>query len=312
MSKFEPPLFSLKLLHPKYWIVWFFFGLLFLLSLLPYKLQYFLGRALGIFAMKFAKSRANVARRNLELAFPEMSASERETTVIENFKNSGLAVFETGMAWFWPDWRIKKHFSFVNPEAMERYKQQEKGVLLTSVHSLNLELTSRALGLLTKGVGVYRPHSNPAYEYLQYRGRTAGGHSTIDRLDIRGMLRLLKKGGVLWYLPDHDYGRHRSEFVPFFAVPDACTTAGTSLLVDSSRCAIVTVSNVRKSNGQYEITIDEDIHHDFPHKDSKAAAIYMNSHMEKLILRGVDQYMWLHKRFKTMEDPEVKTGIRYK
>ncbi len=312
MSKYQPPQFSLKLLHPKYWLVWFLFGVVFLLSLLPYKLQYFLGRSLGLFAMKFAKNRAHIARRNLELAFPDMSATERENIVIENFKNTGFAFFETGMAWFWPDWRLKRHFTFVNPEIMEKYKQQGKGVLVTSVHTLNLELACRAFSLVTKGAGVYRPHSNPAYDYIQFKGRTAGGHTTLDRQDVKGMLRMLKSDGAIWYLPDHDYGRHRSEFVPLFAVSDACTTAGTSLLVDSSDCAVVTVSTIRKANGQYEVTLDDNVHQQFPHKDTKAAAIYMNTHVEKLILRGVDQYMWLHKRFKTMEDPDVKTGIRYK
>ncbi|SUP56622.1 lipid A biosynthesis lauroyl acyltransferase [Vibrio vulnificus] len=101
MATATKPAFSISLLHPKYWPVWLGFGLLaVIVTILPYKLQLWLGRSLGLFSMRFAKSRVHVAHRNLELAFPEMGQQEREAIVVENFKNTGLALFETGIAWF--------------------------------------------------------------------------------------------------------------------------------------------------------------------------------------------------------------------
>lgn len=92
MSKYEAPQFSAKLLHPKYWGVWFGFGLLALVvNLLPYSVLLKLGRGLGKLSMKLAKSRVKVARRNLELAFPDKPADEVEAIVEENFKNTGFA-----------------------------------------------------------------------------------------------------------------------------------------------------------------------------------------------------------------------------
>jgi KDO2-lipid IV(A) lauroyltransferase len=46
----------------------------------------------------------------------------------------------------------------------------------------------------------------------------------LDRHDLKGMIRSLKQNEILWYAPDHDYGKTNSVFVPFFAVPDAATT----------------------------------------------------------------------------------------
>ncbi|WP_063656478.1 LpxL/LpxP family Kdo(2)-lipid IV(A) lauroyl/palmitoleoyl acyltransferase [Aliivibrio fischeri] len=311
MSKYPAPKFSIALLHPKYWGVWFGFGFLFaIVTLLPYKVTYKLGRSLGLLGLKLGKSRAHVARRNLELAFPEMESSEREAIIVENFKNSGLAIFETAMAWVWPDWRVEKHFSYENRQHILDLEAEGRGVLVVCLHALNLELTARAFTFFAPGYGVYRPHNNPAYDFIQYWGRTNNGNQMIDRKDVKGMLRVLRNGERLWYMPDHDYNRTKSVFVPFFAVPDACTTVGSDILISASKCAVVTASGFRTYNN-YHLQIDNDISDQFPKKDPVGVATVMNKAVERVILRCIPQWMWLHKRFKTMEDPNVKKGIRY-
>ena len=311
MSKYQAPIFSYSLLHPKYWGVWLGFGLLFtIVTILPYKATYKLARGLGFLGLTVSKSRAHIARRNLELAFPEMTPSERETIIIENFKNSGLAIFETGMAWVWPDWRIEKHFSYENVQYLLDFEKQNKGVLVVIVHALNLELTCRAMAGVSPGYGVYRPHNNPAYDFIQYWGRTSHGNQAIDRKDVKGMISKLRNGERVCYLPDHDYNRNKSVFVPFFAVPDACTTIGSDILISASQCAVVTVSGFRTYNN-YHLQIDHDISDQFPKKDPTGVATVMNKAVERVILRGIPQWMWLHKRFKTMEDPSIRKGIRY-
>ena len=309
----KPP-FTLALLHPKYWGVWFGFGLLALIvNVLPYRLLLLLGRSLGTLGARYSKKRVAVATRNLELAFPEKPADEVAAMVSENFKNTGMALIETGITWFWPTWRFKRILVDKDTQMLRTHKANGKGVLLCCVHALNLEITARAMAVLgIPGLGVYRPHKNPAYEFIQYRGRTQNGNRLIHRKDVKRMIRILRQGEILFYLPDHDYGRNKSVFVPFFAVPDACTTTGSSILAYTSRCASVPGSGFRNDNGKYEIMADESIEDNYPQKDEKAAAAYMNSYLEKIILRAPEQWMWLHKRFKTMEDPEAERGIRYK
>jgi KDO2-lipid IV(A) lauroyltransferase len=314
MSNYSAPAFSATLLAPKYWPVWFGFGLLALLvNLFPYSLLYKTGRGLGILGMKFGKKRAHITRRNLELAFPEKTEQEIETLTTENFKNTGLALIETAIAWFWPDWRFRRLIISHDTSQLESLEEQGKGVLLCCVHALNLEITARAFTVVGKpGYGIYRPHNNPAYNFIQHWGRTRTGNQLIDRKDLKGMIRVLRRGNRLWYLPDQDYGRRKSVFVPFFAVKDACTTTGTSILAYTSKSAMVTGSSFRNAQGKYELIVSEDIQPDYPQKDEKAAAAFMNKQMEQVILRAPEQWMWLHKRFKTMEDPSIPMGSRYK
>ncbi|MCG3739993.1 Kdo(2)-lipid IV(A) acyltransferase [Vibrio cincinnatiensis] len=309
-QKYGKPAFSFSLLHPKYWGVWVGFGFLaFVVNLLPYPVLLKIGRSLGQFAMRFGKKRVRVAQRNLELAFPDMSQVEIEQFVVENFKNTGAALIETGITWFWPTWRFKRILEDKDTSVIRQHSAQGKGVLLCCVHALNLEITARAFAVLgLPGYGAYRPHNNPAYDFIQYRGRTRDGNQLIDRKDLKTMLRSLRKGERLFYLPDHDYGRNKSVFVPFFAVDNACTTTGTSILAYTSQCAIVMGSGFRNLQGKYEIMADLSVEENYPQKDETAAAAYMNQYVEQIILRAPEQWMWLHKRFKTLPDPDLKNS----
>ncbi|OLQ86611.1 lipid A biosynthesis lauroyl acyltransferase [Vibrio ponticus] len=313
-DKYAKPTFSLALLHPKNWGVWFGFGLLaIIVNILPYALLYRFGRLLGKIGMKYGKSRVHVTARNLELAFPDMPEQERQAIVEDNFKNTGLALIETGITWFWPTWRFKRLIAVKDIDVLLEHKQNNKGVLLCCVHALNLEITARAFAVLgVGGYGAFRPHNNPAYNFIQYWGRTHNGNQLIDRKDLKQMIRILRQGERLFYLPDHDYGRNKSVFVPFFAVEDACTTTGTSILAYTSKCAIVPGSGFRNAQGKYEIIADMSIEGDYPQKDEVAAAAYMNKYIEMVILRAPAQWMWLHKRFKTMADPDAQKSCRYK
>ncbi|OBT13002.1 lipid A biosynthesis lauroyl acyltransferase [Vibrio sp. UCD-FRSSP16_10] len=314
MNKYAPPQFSIKLLHPKFWSVWLSFGVLALLvNLLPYSLLLKVGHGFGHLGLKLAKSRVKVARRNLELAFPDKSAEELDRTVIENIKNTGLAFVEMGITWFWPTWRLKRRIRAVNLQHAIDFAQQGRGVLLCHPHTLNLEISARAFAVLGyPGHGVYRPNNNPVYDLIQYWGRTHNGNTLVDRKNVKEMIRVLKRGERLFYLGDHDYGRNKAVFVPFFAVKDACTTTGANMLFSLTDCAMIPVSGFRDEHGHYEINLAHSIHEHFPKDDLEAGATMMNKAYEKIILRQVDQWMWVHKRYKTMQDEAQPRGIRYK
>ncbi len=314
MSNDNTPEFSLSLLAPKYWPVWIGFGLLALIvNLLPYLLLYNIGRGFGALGLKFATKRVYITQRNLELAFPDKSKEEIEALTIENFKNTGFALIETAIAWFWPDWRFRRLIIPQGIDALDQAEEKGQGVLLCCVHALNLEITARAFSIVGKpGYGIYRPHNNPAYDFIQLWRRTKVGNQLIDRKNLKKMIQVLRRGKIFWYLPDQDYGRRKSVFVPFFAVPNACTTTGTSILAYTSKCAMVTGSSFRNKQGKYELIISDDIQPEYPQKDETAAAAFMNKQMEKVILRAPEQWMWLHKRFKTMEDRSMPKGSRYK
>ncbi|MDF2778211.1 MAG: htrB, partial [Enterobacteriaceae bacterium] len=250
------PQFSAALLHPRYWLTWFGIGILWLIVQLPYPFLYRLGSGLGRLAMRFMKRRAHVAIRNLELCFPEMSANERHALAIKNFESTGMGLLETGMAWFWSDKRLARWMEVINFEPVYELQRQKRGILLIGVHFLTLELGARMFGMQTPGIGVYRPNDNPVIDWLQTWGRLRSNKSMLDRKDLKGMVKALKNGEVVWYAPDHDYGPRASVFVPLFAVDQAATTSGTWMLSRLSGAALVPFVPRRKADGKgYELVM---------------------------------------------------------
>ncbi len=290
--------------HPRYWLTWLGIAALYLVTLLPYPLIRRIGFALGRLFMRIGKRRVKIAERNLELCFPDMSREARAQMLLENFESTGMAVMETGMAWFWPDWRVKKIFQVEGLEHMRQAQAEQRGVLLIGVHFLTLELGGRIFGLYNPGVGVYRPNNNPLMDWLQTWGRLRSNKYMIDRKDVKGMIRALRAGEIIWYAPDHDYGPRRSVFVPLFAVDKAATTTGTSILMQAADPALVAFAPIRNKDGSgYRLVISPAIQ-GFPMDDEVAAAAFMNRVVEKEILRAPGQYMWLHRRFKTRPEGE--------
>ncbi|UBX48140.1 LpxL/LpxP family Kdo(2)-lipid IV(A) lauroyl/palmitoleoyl acyltransferasee [Providencia alcalifaciens] len=293
------PKFEKSLLHPRYWLVWFGISVLYLLVLLPYPVIYWIGTRLGRFSKRFLKKRVQIADRNLQLCFPDMSSAERQKMVDKNFESVGMGVFETAMAWFWPDWRIRRWFKIIGLENMRAAQATGRGVIVLGVHFLTLEIGGRAFGMHNPGIGVYRPNDNKLMDWLQTRGRLKSNKYMIGRRDVKSMIRVLTEGEILWYAPDHDYGPRNSSFVPLFAVQHAATTNGSAMLIKHGNALVVPFAAHRLPDGKgYELHIQPAVDN-FPVDDNTDTAAMMNKVIEQEILRAPEQYMWMHRRFKT-------------
>ncbi|MCG8710149.1 LpxL/LpxP family Kdo(2)-lipid IV(A) lauroyl/palmitoleoyl acyltransferasee [Brenneria sp. 4F2] len=298
------PTFNRSLLHPRYWLTWLGIGALYLIVLLPYPLLYRIGTGLGHLSMRLLPRRVEITIRNLELCFPDMSTAKRDELVRKNFEAVGMGIIETGMAWFWPDWRIERWFTAKGLEHIAQLRAQNRGILLIGLHFLTLELGARIFGIRNAGIGVYRPNDNKLIDWLQTWGRMRSNKSMIDRKDLKGMIRALKQGEIIWYAPDHDYGPRSSVFVPLFAVNKAATTVGSYILAKTAKPAIVPFVPRRLPKGKgYELLI-QPAELEVPLENEEATAAWMNKIVEQNILLAPEQYMWLHRRFKTRPEGE--------
>lgn len=284
--------------------------MLYSISWLPYKWQLGLGRAIGRLLARTGTSRKRVAERNIELCFPDMPAQQRQDILIKNFENTGVALLETGMGWWWPEWRVKRKVTVKGLEHIERAKQAGNGVLLLAYHNLSAEISCRGMGNSHPTVVFYRAHNNKLMEYFQCYGRGRSNKYMLGKRDIKGLLKALHDQETCIYLPDQDYGRNRSLFVPFFGVEETATTTGT--LIFARKKNVVTMLAMPSRNDDdsgYTIEIKPPLE-GFPseNQDDRADLIRINQELEKAIARKPEQYMWLHRRFKTRpneDDPSL-------
>ena len=298
-NKVLQPDFKISYLLPKYWLTWLGVIILYTISWLPYKFQLFLGKLLGRLLYKIGSSRKKVAMKNLELCFPEMSQEELTRTLKKNFENTGIALFETGMGWWWPDWRVRRKIKVVGLEHLEKAQQEGKGVLLLTMHYLSVEINCRGIGMGHPMVVFYRPHNNQLMEFFQFRGRGRSNKYMLGKRDVRGLIQALRQKEVCVYLPDQDYGRKRSLFVPFFAVPDAATTTGTLIFARQKNIQNHLFIPTRNDDGSGYTLVIKPMMENFPTDDDEADLIRINQELEKAIMFKPEQYMWLHRRFKT-------------
>lgn len=302
-----PPRFRLYFLHPKFWLTWLMVIVLYIISWLPYSIQLALGRSIGALFYKIMKRRVGICERNLELAYPEKSIHERQQLAKQVFLNAGVALFETGIAWWWPDWRLKRIISVEGLELLEQAKAEGKGVLAILFHFLSLEVHARSAGLFYPAVGLYRPHNNAVMEYLQTKGRNRSNKYMIPKKDVKGMLNALNEGELAGYLPDQDYGRRRAVFIPLFAVPDAATTTGTSIFANHPNCVTMITTLTRRADNQGYVLKFRAPHHPIPTGDDRQDAIHINKELEYEVNRHPGMYMWMHRRFKTRPTPDMNS-----
>ncbi|BAU72943.1 lipid A biosynthesis lauroyl acyltransferase [Metapseudomonas furukawaii] len=296
----DRPRFRPQFLHPRYWALWLGLGLLWLVTLLPYRVQLGLGRLLGALMLRVAGSRRGIARRNLELCFPELSSSERARLLKENFASTGIAFFEMAMSWWWPRERLARLSHIEGLEHLQKAQADGRGVILMALHFTNLEIGAALLGQVHTIDGMYREHKNALFDFIQRRGRERHNldATAIEREDVRAMLKVLRAGRAIWYAPDQDYGRKQSIFVPLFGI-EAATVTATTKFARLGRAIVLPFTQRRLEDGSgYRLVIHPPLE-DFPGESEEADCLRINQWVEAAIRECPEQYLWAHRRFKT-------------
>ena len=302
--------FPKHLLKPKHWPTWIGLGLIFAVVHLPYRWQLNIGKGIGLLAYRLAASRRRIADVNIRLCFPEKSEAEREALARQTFIDNGIGLIETMMAWFRePDYMLK-NTEFSGFEAVKAHQAEGRGVMLLGAHYPMMDLIGALVSNIQDVVISYRHQDNEVVNYLMESRRQRIYQDCITRKDVRGFIRTLRKGQVLWYAPDQDLGRKNSVFVDFFGVP-AATTNATSRIVKAGKAVVMPINMYRKAdNSGYVVEVSDPLA--IPSGDDAEDARLCNEVLEKHIRQHPAQYLWLHKRFKTPVNPEEKKGLLYK
>ena len=269
-----------------------------LLAHLPFPVQIRIGQAIGYLSYLFARERREVCRINLELCFPELTPAERKTLLLKTFLSNGIGVMEVVMSWCRDPESFRNRVTISGLENLRKAKAEGRGVLLLCAHFTTLEFAGALLSLYETMDVTYRKHSNPLFEAVMSNGRKRLYPNVIERENVRDTFRSLKQGHIVWYAPDQDYGARHSVFVPFFGV-EAATITATTRFARANDSEVIFFSHYRlEDNSGYHLEFSEPVHN-YPSGDDRADAARINTIIEQAIRKHPEQYLWLHKRFKT-------------
>jgi len=295
----------LRFLLPAYWPLWAALLLLRRLARWDYPRLLRFGVRVGDFAYKLPLPQKAVVERNLAWCFPEWSQEQRDRIAKEHFRDSGITLCETALAWFADRDRLLSLAEFEGLEELDRHHAAGRGVILLAAHFTTLEIGARLATAIREVHAVYKPSKNLLMTefFRRYRGAVSAGMIASD--DIRSMVRVLKRGGIVWYAPDQAFRGKGAEEVPFFGQPVATNTA-TSRLAELTGAVVMPYFVERLTGGTgYRVRIGPALE-SIPSADSVADTRLHHELIETEIRRLPSQYLWLHKRFKRLSvDPYV-------
>ena len=286
---------------PRYWPVWLGMGLLRLICLLPHRLALATGRVIGRIAHAVGGSRRAIVRRNIELCFPELSPVERDALAYEHFKALGMTLIEMGLG----RWASDRHLlSITKLHGIEHVREaldSGRGVILLSAHFTTLEIMGRVLSLnMPPFDAVFRRNRSEFMTELQRTGRERSAESTIEKRDIKKVVRSLRNNRAVWYAPDQSYNRKGSKAIAFFGIPAMHTTA-TSTLARLGNAVVIPFFPRRLADSTYELTLLPAFE-DFPSEDPVADTKRYVDLLEQHIRSCPEQYFWIHRKFKDLPD----------
>ncbi|HEU5341439.1 lysophospholipid acyltransferase family protein [Edaphobacter sp.] len=290
-------------------VVWLAVGTL---GVLPRGLARAIGAAVGAVAYRGLGRLRKVGLRNLALAFPEKTEAEREAILQIVYRNLGYLLAEfTKMQGY----TAESASRFIRYEGLENYlraRDKGKGVLVLTGHLGAWELSSFYHSLMGMPMGmVIRRLDNPLVDAFVNRVRCMHGNRVIHKDDFaRGLIASMRAGETVGILMDTNMTPPQGVFVPFFGV-EACTASGMARIALKTGAAVVPGFLLwHEAEKKYVLRFGEELEV-VNTGDAEADAVSNTARftevMEAYIRQYPEQWLWMHRRWKTR--PVGEAGI---
>jgi KDO2-lipid IV(A) lauroyltransferase len=276
---------------------------LWLLHWLPLPVLRALGWGLGRLLFVLARARREITLTNLRLCFPEMPQVEREKLARAHFVAFSRAVLDRTLGWWASRERLERIIRVTGVAHLN--DPGGRPVIMLCPHFVGLDAGATRLSMFVTACSVYSKQKNPVFDKLLYDGRKRFSDTILlsRHEGMRRILKALKDGYQFYYLPDMDFGRKESIFVPFFGV-QAATIPALSRLVRLTGARVVPCITRQVADG-YEVEVMPSWEN-YPGESVEADTAFVNRFIEGQVLRMPEQYFWLHKRFKTRPPGEQR------
>jgi Kdo2-lipid IVA lauroyltransferase/acyltransferase len=281
------------------------FFLLWVAHFLPYRALVVIGNSVGVLAFWLIPERRHVTRVNLEKCFPAMSAQEREQLARRHFRAFCRSFVDRALLWWAPRARIER---LIRIEGLEHLQALGGAPAILFVpHFVGMDAGGTRISCEINVVSMYARQKDAKFNELLLRGRSRfGDQRLVSRQEgIRATITAMRAGRPFYYLPDQDYGPSDAIFVPFFGVP-AATVPGLSRIARLAGAKVLPcVTQMLPGGAGYLLRI-EPPWDNFPTQDVAADTRRMNEYIERRVLEMPEQYLWMHKRFKTRPEGEAR------
>ena len=275
-------------------------ALMWIVHWLPLRVVAAIGNAVGTVLYWLIPERRRVTRINLAKCFPAMDEAERERLARAAFRAFCRGFVDRAVLWWASPARIQR---MVRVEGLAHLDSAGARVIILAPHFAGIEAAGIRLSIDREMSSLYQRQKDPVVDRRLLEGRTRFRPYIVSRQQgLRKVLRWINAGIPFYYLPDLDFGRKGTTFVPFFGVP-AATAVGLSYIARTTGAAVVPCVARMLPAGGY-VAQFYPAWSGFPSGDEVADARRMMAFIEERVLEMPEQYYWLHKRFKTRPEGE--------
>jgi len=205
--------------------------LMWLLHWLPLPILGRIGKAIGSLLFILLRRRRHIALTNLRLCLPELGDREHLRITRAHFQGYARSVLERGILWWASPERLRKLIQIV--PAVPTTAAAARPTIFLCPHFVCLEVAGVAITMAGPACSMYVTQHNRVFDEALRKGRlrfTPDERNLITRqAGIKPIIRAMREGRPFLMLPDMDFGRRESVFVPFFGVPAATLTAPARL-----------------------------------------------------------------------------------
>ncbi|MGI4979830.1 MAG: UDP-3-O-(3-hydroxymyristoyl)glucosamine N-acyltransferase [Janthinobacterium lividum] len=290
----------------KHWVEYILLALFVqFLGMVPRRMARKIGAGIGDLVYRSAGRLRRVGLHNLQLALPELSVVERQETLRRTFRHLGWHLAEfCQMSQYRADFVERDLMRYEGLHHFVEAEKAGKGVLVLTGHLGAWELSSFVHSLLGRPMGmVIRRLDNPLVDRMVNRIRCMHGNRVLHKDDFaRSLLHAMARGEAVGILMDTNMTPPQGVFVPFFGV-EACTASGLARVARKTGAAVIPGFLIwEAAEGRYILHFGESL----PVQrtaDSDADALANTALFAKVtedyIRRYPDQWLWLHRRWKT-------------
>ena len=281
-------------------------GFLRLISVLPLRMILAAGAALGSLFYRIPNRNLRLAKRNIELCFPELEPESRDLLARDSMRSMVQTFLE--FSWFWYR-KPERLFGLIrNIHGLELFEQAcaaGQGVLLAAPHLGCWELMGQYLPSQIETVIMYKRPEDAGVEQVIIHGRERTGTTLIpaDGKGVRQVFQAIRKGQLVGILPDQQAKAGQGHFAPFFGI-EALTMVLLSKLAQKTDCTVLFAWTER---------LPGDVGYDFhfsaapaqiSNPDLRISVTALNQGVEQCVRQCPAQYQWGYNRFGIRPDGE--------
>ncbi len=297
------------------WQSIFYEGLGTLGQMLPFSYVHIFGQGLGQAMWVLLPKRRRLAIEAIKKHL-DLDSRQARQLAYSNFLNIGCSFFELFLNRKIDFRFMDSHFSIFQPGILSDIISQDRPIVAVTAHLGAWELLAGVLWLYFPDRAsqiIVQKNKNPSLNQLIKHYRQHAGVSILyNKHSSRKIMRGLKKNGISAFLVDHNCGRRKAFFLPFFK-EYAAVNMGPAFLAVNSQALIWPIFLLREAGHKYLLYVHQpldtkDLEGSNEEKMAQATEFY-NKTVENMVLTYPEQWLWMHKRWKTR--PKSEQELRH-